>query len=245
MKKPRKQAHISSPTNITSHLVKPQLGNIGLKPEWQDVFDTQTELSPSSCDSGILLPLLRNTKCFMGRKSRAKRERRAQRSAARRALLHLPASSEASERVAYCPACGGITLGMQASGLYEGLIFDFPQTCPNCDQSTEIITWAEWQSREGLVPHGSTFPNELVCPRWPFPFRANCPTRADLFRQIFRDHFDRWCDLRLDDEVPADQRAYAQIEEPPPRSRPRRCGRFSSRRARPAARAGTSTKTST
>ena len=39
------------------------------------------------------------------------------------------------------------------------------------------------------------------------PFRANCPTRADLFRQIFRDHFDRWCDLRLDDAVPADQRA--------------------------------------
>jgi hypothetical protein len=61
-------------------------------------------------------------------------------------------------------------MGMQASGLYEGLIFDLPQTCPNCDQSTEIITWAEWQSREGLVPpHGSTFPNELVCPRWPSP----------------------------------------------------------------------------
>ena len=42
------------------------------------------------------------------------------------------------------------------------------------------------------------------------PLRANCPTRADLFRQIFRDHFDRWCDLRLDDEVPADQRAYVR-----------------------------------
>ena len=42
------------------------------------------------------------------------------------------------------------------------------------------------------------------------PFRANCPTRADLFRRIFRDHFDRWCDLRLDDEVPADQRAYVR-----------------------------------
>ena len=42
------------------------------------------------------------------------------------------------------------------------------------------------------------------------PFRANCPTRADLFRQIFRDHFDRWCDLRLEDEVPSDQRAYVR-----------------------------------
>ena len=42
------------------------------------------------------------------------------------------------------------------------------------------------------------------------PFRANCPTRADLFRQIFRDHFDRWCDLRLEDEAPADQRAYVR-----------------------------------
>jgi hypothetical protein len=42
------------------------------------------------------------------------------------------------------------------------------------------------------------------------PFHANGPTRADLFRQIFRDHFDRWCDLRLEDEVPADQRAYVR-----------------------------------
>jgi len=105
--------------------------------------------------AGVILPLFRNTKCFMGRKSRAKRERRAQRSAARRALLHTPANSETSEQVAYCPACGGITLGMQASGLYEGLIFgDLPHICPNCDHPTEIITWARlaWQSREGLVP---------------------------------------------------------------------------------------------
>ncbi len=88
----------------------------------------------------------------MGRKSRAKRERRAQRSAALRAILHTPANSETSEQVAYCPACGGITMGMQASGLYEGLIFDLPRTCPNCDHPTEIIPWAEWQFREGLVP---------------------------------------------------------------------------------------------
>jgi hypothetical protein len=59
----------------------------------------------------------------MGRKSRAKC------SAARRALLHMPASSETSEQVAYCPACGGITMGMQAGGLYEGLIFDLPRPC--------------------------------------------------------------------------------------------------------------------
>ena len=42
-------------------------------------------------------------------------------------------------------------MGMLASGLYEELIFDLPQTCPNCAQPTEIIPWAEWQSREGLV----------------------------------------------------------------------------------------------
>jgi hypothetical protein len=42
------------------------------------------------------------------------------------------------------------------------------------------------------------------------PFRANCPTNADRFRQIFRDHWDRWCDLRLEDGVPADQRAYVR-----------------------------------
>lgn len=40
------------------------------------------------------------------------------------------------------------------------------------------------------------------------PFRTNCPTSADRFRQIFRDYWDRWCDLRLDDEIPLDQRAY-------------------------------------
>jgi hypothetical protein len=94
----------------------------------------------------------------MGRKSREKRERRAQRTAARRALRQLPTDSDAghlpdaSQHIAYCAACGGITMGMQASGLYEGLVFDLPHTCPNCDHPTEIITWAEWQSREGLVP---------------------------------------------------------------------------------------------
>ena len=88
----------------------------------------------------------------MGRKSREKRERKAQRTATRRALRHLPPEADASQHLAYCAACGGITMGMQASGLYEGLAFDLPRTCPNCDQPTEIITWAEWQSREGLVP---------------------------------------------------------------------------------------------
>jgi hypothetical protein len=38
------------------------------------------------------------------------------------------------------------------------------------------------------------------------PFRANCPTNADRFRQVFHDYRDRWCDLRMSDEVPADQR---------------------------------------
>ncbi len=40
------------------------------------------------------------------------------------------------------------------------------------------------------------------------PFCSDCPTHADLFRWIFRDHFDRWCDLRLDNDVPADRHAY-------------------------------------
>jgi len=88
----------------------------------------------------------------MGRKSREKRERWAQRAAARRALRHLPTDSDSSQPIAYCAAWGGLTVGMPASGLYEGLVFDLPRTCPNCDHPTEIIPWAEWQSREGLVP---------------------------------------------------------------------------------------------
>jgi hypothetical protein len=34
------------------------------------------------------------------------------------------------------------------------------------------------------------------------------PTGHDRFRQIFRDHWERWVDLRMENEVPADQRAY-------------------------------------
>jgi hypothetical protein len=35
-------------------------------------------------------------------------------------------------------------------------------------------------------------------------------TGHDRFREIFRDHWDRWCALRLEEEVPADQRAYVK-----------------------------------
>ena len=38
--------------------------------------------------------------------------------------------------------------------------------------------------------------------------RPDTPTGHDRFRQIFLDHWHHWCDLRLKDEVPPDQRAY-------------------------------------
>ena len=43
-----------------------------------------------------------------------------------------------------------------------------------------------------------------------FPHRADRPTGHDRFREIFREHWSTWCDLRLADEVPADQRAYVR-----------------------------------
>ncbi len=42
-------------------------------------------------------------------------------------------------------------------------------------------------------------------PSWHRPDR---PTSHDRFRQIFLDHWHRWCDRRLEEEVPPDQRAY-------------------------------------
>jgi hypothetical protein len=41
--------------------------------------------------------------------------------------------------------------------------------------------------------------------------RIDYPTGHDRFRQIFRDHWDRWCDLRMEAEVPADQRAFKML----------------------------------
>ena len=38
--------------------------------------------------------------------------------------------------------------------------------------------------------------------------RPDHPTGHDRFRQIFRDHWEHWVDLRMESEVPADQRAY-------------------------------------
>lgn len=53
--------------------------------------------------------------------------------------------------------------------------------------------------------------------QWPWypmlaslPVHPERPTGHDRFREIFRDHWERWCDLRLENEVPADQRAYVQ-----------------------------------
>jgi hypothetical protein len=43
--------------------------------------------------------------------------------------------------------------------------------------------------------------------RWKETARGT-PTGHDRFRQIFLDHWHRWHDLRLKDEVPPDQRAY-------------------------------------
>jgi hypothetical protein len=38
--------------------------------------------------------------------------------------------------------------------------------------------------------------------------RIGCPTGHKRFRQIFRDHWDLWCDQRMEKEVPFDQRPY-------------------------------------
>jgi hypothetical protein len=38
--------------------------------------------------------------------------------------------------------------------------------------------------------------------------RPDHPTAQDRFRRIFRDHRHHWCDLRLEVQVPPDQRAY-------------------------------------
>jgi hypothetical protein len=46
-------------------------------------------------------------------------------------------------------------------------------------------------------------PSSPVLPSWRDP---NHPTGHDRFRQLFRDHWDWWCEQRLEDEVPPDQR---------------------------------------
>jgi hypothetical protein len=46
-----------------------------------------------------------------------------------------------------------------------------------------------------------------LSPSWQQP---DHPTAHDRFRQIFRNHWDRWCDQRLEAEVPPDQRAYVR-----------------------------------
>jgi hypothetical protein len=46
-----------------------------------------------------------------------------------------------------------------------------------------------------------------LSPSWQ---QLNHPTGHDLFRQIFRDHWDRWCDQCLEAEVLPDQRAYVR-----------------------------------
>jgi GTP cyclohydrolase II len=38
--------------------------------------------------------------------------------------------------------------------------------------------------------------------------RPDQPTGHDRFRQIFRDHWERWSDLRIENEIPADLGAY-------------------------------------
>ncbi len=53
-------------------------------------------------------------------------------------------------------------------------------------------------------PPPSQTPSPSVLPSWRDP---NHPTGHDRFRQIFRDHWDRWCEQRLENEVPPGQRA--------------------------------------
>jgi hypothetical protein len=45
-------------------------------------------------------------------------------------------------------------------------------------------------------------------PSWRDPAH---PTAHARFRHIFRDHWDSWCYLRLDAEVPLDQQAYVHV----------------------------------
>jgi hypothetical protein len=62
----------------------------------------------------------------------------------RRPFNQMLKSSDSSEEVAYCPSSGSITIGIQASGLYEGSILDMPRmngircTCPSCDLRIEM-----------------------------------------------------------------------------------------------------------
>ncbi len=72
----------------------------------------------------------------MGRKSRENRGQRAQRTTARRALRHLLTTADSSQPIAYCAACGRITMGMQASGLYE------------------VLTWPSKIDRVQMCSHG-------------------------------------------------------------------------------------------
>ena len=41
--------------------------------------------------------------------------------------------------------------------------------------------------------------------------RLGYPIGHDRFRQIFRDHWEQWVELHMEEEVPVDQRAYVKI----------------------------------
>jgi len=51
----------------------------------------------------------------------------------------------------------------------------------------------------------ANIPERIVRPLFQQP---DHPTSHNLFRQIFRDHWEAWVYHRLDSEVPANQRAY-------------------------------------
>lgn len=53
--------------------------------------------------------------------------------------------------------------------------------------------------------HHSQTSSPSAYPSWRDP---DHPTAHDRFRRIFCDHWHAWCDLRLEGEVPPDQRAY-------------------------------------
>ncbi len=62
-------------------------------------------------------------------------------------------------------------------------------------------------SLTGSSSHQDRTSSPSASPSWRDP---DHPTAHDRFRQIFRDHWDTWCDLRLENEVPADQHAYVR-----------------------------------
>ncbi len=81
-------------------------------------------------------------------------------------------------------------------------------TCSHKVLLFEMLAAQPNQSRRlDSSPLQSQVSSPSASPSWRDP---DHPTAHDRFRQIFRDHWDTWCYLRLEDEVTLDQRAYVR-----------------------------------